>query len=75
MIFDERYPSLAWWVQEGGTIELGRQDYTRSLVRLFDEEGLLWESEEDYVSVGDALGDAEKFVVEWARENGYQVGI
>jgi hypothetical protein len=73
MIFDDRYPALAWWVQEGGTMEFGRQDYTISLVRLFDEEGLLWESGEDYSALGDALDEAEKFVVEWAKENGYQV--
>jgi hypothetical protein len=74
MNFDERYPAIAWWVQERGTIEFGREYYTRSLVRVLDEGGLLWESEEDYASVGIALADAEAFLVNWAKENGYGVG-
>ena len=74
MTFDERYPALAWWIQEGGTIELGREFYTNSLIRVLDEGGLLWESEENYASVAAALDETEAFVTKWAEENGYRVG-
>jgi len=74
MIFDERYPAIAWWMREGGTIEFGREFYTSSLVRVLGEEGLLWESGDEYASIAAALDETEAFVARWAKENGYQIG-
>jgi hypothetical protein len=70
MSFDKLYPNIAWWVQGGGWIELGRDDYSRSLIRVLDIGGMLWEGQEEYDSVGAALDEAEAFIAQWRKENG-----
>jgi len=32
VLFDEQYPNIAWWVQEG-RIEIGRDEYGDSFIR------------------------------------------
>ncbi len=69
--FDEKYATIAWWVQGGGTVELGCEYYNRSIIRVLDEDGMLWEGEEEYESVATARDEAEAFLAKWAEENGY----
>lgn len=69
--FDTLYPNIAWWAQGGGWIELGRDDYSRSLIRVFDIGGMLWEGEEEYAIMAEAMDDAEAFIAQWREENGY----
>lgn len=38
----------------------GRDDYSRSLDRIFDIGGLPWENEKPYATVDEALADAEE---------------
>ena len=58
---DEQYPTLAAWILSGaGWIELGQDEYSDSLVRILDISGLLWESEQDYATLADALADAQE---------------
>lgn len=71
MSFDDLYPNIAWWTQGGGWIELGRDDCRRSLVRVLDIGGMLWEGREEYGSVGAAMDEAEAFMAQWRKENGY----
>ena len=60
-MIDEQYPTLAAWILSGaGWIELGQDEYSRSLVRILDIGGLLWESAQDYSTLADALADAEE---------------
>jgi hypothetical protein len=70
MSFDELYPNIAWWAQGGGWVELGRDDCRRSLVRVLDIGGMLWEGQEEYDSVGTAMDEAEAFIAQWRKENG-----
>ena len=58
LLFDERFPNLAAWVQDGW-IELGRDDFSHSFIRVLDIGGLVWEGEDEYESVDAALADAE----------------
>ncbi len=45
-MIDDQIPTLAAWILSGaGWIELGQDEYSRSLVRILDIGGLLWESE------------------------------
>lgn len=67
--FDDRYPNLAAWVQ-GGWIEVGYDDFSRSFVRVLDIGGLVWEGEEAYETVEAALTDAEAAAARWFEENG-----
>jgi len=69
--FEELYPNIVWWAQSSGWIELGRDDCRRSLIRVLDIGGTLWEGKEQYDSVGVAMDEAEKFIAQWRRENGY----
>ena len=69
--FEELYPNIVWWALSGGWIELGRDDCRRSLIRVLDIGGTLWEGKEEYGSVGTAMDEAEKFIAQWRRENGY----
>ena len=69
--FDDLYPNIAWWADGGGWIELGRDDYSRSLIRVLDIGGLLWEGDEQYPTIATALDQTEAFIAQWREENGY----
>ncbi len=67
--FEEQYPNIAAWIKDGW-IELGRDDYSRSLVRVLDIGGMVWEGEKEYETVDDALAAAEAGIAAWLEENG-----
>jgi len=69
--FDALYPNIAWWAQGGGWIELGRDDDSRSLIRVLDIGGLLWEGAPEYATVSEAMDEAEECLAQWRKENGY----
>ena len=66
--FDERFPNIAAWVQDGW-IELGRDDFNHSFIRVLDIGGMVWEGKDEYESVEAALVDAEAAVAKWFEEN------
>jgi hypothetical protein len=69
-MFDQHYPHLTSWIlNRNGTIELGQNDFSRSLVRILDIGGLIWESDERYATVDEALAAADRALAEWMREN------
>ena len=53
--FDDLYPNIAWWAQGGGWIELGRDEYSRSLIRVLDIGGMLWEGKVKYETLASPL--------------------
>jgi hypothetical protein len=59
--FEDRYPNITGWVQDGW-IELGRDDYSRSFVRVLDIGGLVWEGKERYETVDEALFEADEAI-------------
>jgi hypothetical protein len=63
--FDERFPHIADWVQGYGFIEIGRDDYSRSLVRALDPGGIVWEGKTKYASVEELLQELEKALAEF----------
>ena len=67
--FEERYPNIAAWVQDGW-IEMGSDDYSRSFVRALDIGGMVWEGKESYPSVDEALQALDAGIGKWRRENG-----
>jgi hypothetical protein len=52
--FEERYPHVASWVEDGW-IEIGRDDCARPFVRALDIGGLVWEGDGPYASIDAAL--------------------
>lgn len=65
--FDERFPNIAGWIRDGW-IEVGRDEYSRSFIRVLDIGGLVWEGEEE--NVDEALSAAEAGISAWLEENG-----
>jgi hypothetical protein len=53
---------------EYGWIEMGHDDMSRSFVRALDEGGLVWEGQDDYATLDDALRDLEAGLAAWMRE-------
>ena len=57
--FSSTYPNIAEWIESYGWIELGQDDYSKSLIRALDEGGMRWESKAKYKSLDDALDELE----------------
>ncbi len=68
-VFDDIYPNIAWWANGGGWIELGQDDFNRSMIRVLDTGGSLWEGKESYPTIAAALDRAEAFIAMWRDEN------
>ena len=54
---DATYPTVARRVMEYEWIEIGQDHMSRSFIRALDEGGLVWEGQEDYATLDDALHD------------------
>jgi hypothetical protein len=67
--FAHLYPHIARWVQSSAWIEIGADHDRRSLVRAFDEGGMVWESKEDGATLDDTLHALEAFLAQ--RMQGY----
>jgi hypothetical protein len=63
------YPHIAAWVDGGGWIELGQNEYSRSFIRILDIGGMLWEGTTRYISLDALLHDAEEALIR-LEENG-----
>ena len=49
---ETNYPHVARWVQDFGWIEIGQDDFSRSMVRALDIGGLIWEGKPRYATPG-----------------------
>lgn len=67
-IFSENYPYLAKWVKDG-TIEIGRDGYSASIIRVCDEGECIYEGGTKHVNIHDMLLEANQKVKEWLDEN------
>jgi hypothetical protein len=68
-MFDEAYPHIAAWVKEHGWIEIGRDEFSPSLIRALNEGGRIWESDNIYPTVEAALQECESALAAWMEEN------
>jgi hypothetical protein len=57
--FSSTYPNIAKWTESYGWIEIGQDDYSKSLIRVLDIGGMLWASKPSYKSLDDALNELE----------------
>jgi hypothetical protein len=69
ILFSQSYPSIARWIDEQGTIEMGSDEHSGSLVRALDEGGLLWESDTRTVSIDEALLTLDAVLEDWFEQN------
>ena len=64
---ETRYPHVARWVQDFGWIEIGQDDFNRSMVRALDIGGLIWEGKSRYATLDEALRDLEQALAVWFK--------
>jgi hypothetical protein len=67
---DATYPTIARWVQEYGWIEIEQDEMSRSFLRALDPGGMVWEGQEHYPTLDDALQDLEAALRAWMYEQG-----
>jgi hypothetical protein len=56
--FEQKYPHIAAWVQDG-IVEIGNTDHDPSFIRVLDEGGMIWSGADAYPSLDNALAPAE----------------
>ena len=66
--FTKKYPNIADWIK-GGWIEIGRNGYSTSIIRVLDEGGLVWEGGTRHKSMDDILQEAENAISDWIANN------
>ncbi len=57
--FEAKYPNIARWVKDFGTVELGYDRNTDSFMRAMDEGGIPWKGKPRYENLDDAFQDLE----------------
>lgn len=67
---DKRYPHLSRFLSIQGWIEIGADEYSTSFVRAFDPGGMIYEGQESYATLDDALADLNQGVKEYMEEHG-----
>lgn len=64
--FAASYPNIVRFIKEHeGWVEIGRDEYSRSLVRAVNGGGLVWEGETDYTTMDEAMRALEAGVATW----------
>lgn len=67
MTAETSYPHVARWVRDCGWIEIGHDDYNRSMVRALDIGGLIWEGKSNYATLDAALQDLDQALAAWFK--------
>ncbi len=62
--FAQAYPNLAAWVQDGW-IEIGRNGYDTSLIRIMDEGGTVWDGGTRHKTIDDILREADAAIADF----------
>jgi hypothetical protein len=70
--FERLYPHIARWAQAHGWIELGYDDCNRSFIRALDIGGMIWEGQERYPTLDEALQALESALADWMRAQGFE---
>jgi hypothetical protein len=71
-MFKRLYPHIARWVQAHGWIELRSDNSSRSFVQALDIGGMIWEGQERYPTLDEALQALECALAEWMGARGFE---
>ena len=66
--FTAKYPNIAGWIKDGW-IEIGRDGYSTSIIRVLDEGGLIWEGGTRHRSLDKILQEADDAIADWTENN------
>ena len=64
---ETNYPHVDRWVQDFGWIEIGQDDFSRSMVRALDIGGLIWEGKASYATLDAVLQDLDRALAAWFK--------
>ena len=67
MTADDYYPHVTRRVCDFDWIEIGHDDYSRSMVRALDIGGLIWEGRSQYATLDAALQDLDTTLAAWFK--------
>jgi len=67
--FEKSYPNITSWVTSQGWIELGRDEYSSSLVRALDAGEMVWEGSTCYGTLVETFDALETALAEWSEKN------
>ena len=68
--FERMYPNISAWVASYGWIEIGDDGQRSSVVRAWDEGGLVWENNQDAATLDELLHALDSFLVEQMSQYG-----
>ena len=66
--FSAKYPNIAAWIRDG-VVEIGRDGFTTSRIRVMDEGGMVWEGGTRHKSMDAILREADEAIAKWTGEN------
>ena len=61
------YPHVARWVRDFGWIEIGQDDFSRSMVRALDIGDPIWEGQAHYATLDALLHDLDQALAAWFK--------
>jgi hypothetical protein len=68
--FEQSFPHITRWVKTHGWVEIGQDEYSRSIVRALDAGGMVWEGQEQgqYATMDEMLQALESGLAESMRK-------
>lgn len=58
--FETNYPNISDWVDSHGWITIGADETSKSFFRVFDDSGLVWEGDDSYPTIDEAMQALEE---------------
>ena len=70
--FEKRFPNISAWVQDG-QVEIGYGEYDDVFLRVTDTGGVVWESNQTFKSLDEALSAMDTAIAAWCAEQGIEL--
>ncbi|MFZ4544411.1 MAG: hypothetical protein ACOYOA_10205 [Saprospiraceae bacterium] len=67
-MFSQKFPAVHYWLQHYGSVELGEDEDTHSLIRILDDDGILYEDRAS-ATFDESFEEAEAFLKDYFFEN------
>jgi hypothetical protein len=68
--FETQYPTIHYFVEDTGWIEIGQNNMISAFVRAYDQGGTVYEGKDTYPSMEAALQDLEAGIKTYLDEHG-----
>jgi hypothetical protein len=68
--FETQYPTIHYFVEDTGWIEIGQNNMISAFVRAYDQGGTVYEGQDTYPSMEAALQDLEAGIKTYLDEHG-----